>query len=119
MNKYLLIGVLAVLGAGAIYWMSGGIAPTTEESQSVPVSTSAQMLKADTPNTPVGEKPVDASHPTVQSSSASLSSVTSITVEHTQNAVDFNAPGAGTAQQKADAAAAANKAYQESKQQGH
>ena len=38
-------------------------------------------------------------------------------VEQTQNAVDFNAPGAGTADQKAGAAAAAGKAYRES--QGH
>jgi len=34
-----------------------------------------------------------------------------------QNAVDFNAPGAGTAQQKSFAAAAATKAYKESQQQ--
>lgn len=119
MNKYLVIGVLGVLIVGAVYLTKKDVAPTTQAPKSVSVSTSEQVSNAESPIASVSEKRVDASHPTVQSSNKSLSSITSTTIEQTQNAADFNAPGAGTAQQKAGAAAAANKAYQESKQQSH
>lgn len=119
MNKYLIIGALVVLAGGTFYLTRDDAAPKAQEDKSAPVSTSVPSPRIDYPAAQANEKTHEASqHPVTQASNASQSSVTSITVEQTQNAVDFNAPGAGTAQQKANAAAAATKAYQEATQQG-
>lgn len=118
MNKYLIIAILVVLVAGAVYWTSNGETPATQTTNSPSVSAVEAVTKVGTPVTNATESGKQATGAVTYISSNSQRSVTSITVEQTQNAVDFNAPGAGTAQQKAGAAAAANKAYQESKQQG-
>lgn len=118
MNKYLVIGVLLALVGGVFYLTKEDAAPKMLEDKTLPVSTSEHAPAVNPAAAQANEKVAEISHSVAQSSSESQSSVTSITVEQTQNAVDFNAPGAGTAQQKANAAAAATKAYQEAKQQG-
>ncbi len=118
MNKYLVMGVLVALIGGMFYLTRDDAVPKIQEDKTLPVSTSQAAPAVNSPVAQTNEKAAEISHSVAQLSSESQSSVTSITVEQTQNAVDFNAPGAGTAQQKANAAAAATKAYQEAKQQG-
>jgi hypothetical protein len=118
MNKYLIVAILVVIVAGAIYWTSLGETSAVHATNGSSVSTPEAAIKVDNSVTSVAETSEKTPRAATHTSSESQRSVTSITVEQTQNAVDFNAPGAGTAEQKAGAAAAANKAYQESKQQG-
>jgi hypothetical protein len=118
MNKYLVIGVLVVLMGGVFYLTRNDAAPKAQEDKTLTQSTSEHAPAVNPAAAQANEKVTEIPHPVAQSSSESQSSVTIITVERTQNAVDFNAPGAGTAPQKANAAAAATKAYQEAKQQG-
>lgn len=117
MNKYLLIGGFVAVVAGVAYVVTANKSPSVQAQNTLPIPTPEAFSKADAQlaNAPENVAAVTRSA-TRSSASESQSSLVSITVEQTQNAVDFNAPGAGTAEQKAGAAAAANKAYQEAKQ---
>jgi len=122
MNKYLIIGALIVFIGSVIYFTRTDDNPyVTPSSQNQPVLSHQQTQKIDAPaNTQTNETTVRS---VARSSSAKQISESLIIteqpqVEQTQNAVDFNAPGAGTAQQKANSANAATKAYEEAKQRG-
>ena len=111
MNKYLAIAAVLALVMIAIYVGKRDDAPVVQlrlNQQATPVE---QVLSANSAASSSVEKSLYVPQP--QALAVGQSSATN--AEQTQNAVDFNAPGAGTAQQKAGAAAAATKAYQESK----
>ena len=122
MNKYLIIGALIVFIGSVIYFTRTDDNPyITQSSQNQPASSHQQTQKIDAPaNTQTNETTINSA---ARSSIAKQIGESPIIteqpqVEQTQNAVDFNAPGAGTAQQKANSANAATKAYEEAKQRG-
>lgn len=119
MNKFLTISVVVLAIIALVYVVKQDNIPEIKAHKDAPASVTSPESKSDISIVQTAEKTPAASSSQPQSSASSELPTAAMVAEQTQNAVDFNAPGAGTAQQKAGAAAAATKAYQESKQQGH
>jgi hypothetical protein len=117
MNKFLTIGAVVVAISVAIYFEKKENSPVIPVQKYEQAATS--LPTANAPASLTAGKMANTSVTQAQSSTSSDINKPLAAIEQTQNALDFNAPGAGTAQQKAGAAAAANKAYQESKQPVH
>jgi len=116
MNKVLTLGTVVAAIIIVIYFVKRDNSTEIKIYKDDPITLAAPALNSNETNAQRAEKMETVSSAYSQSSNSSANNSSARGIEQTQNAVDFNAPGAGTAQQKAGAAAAANKAYQESKQ---
>lgn len=120
--KSLLVGGVLVAFAGAAY------VSLRDDEATLPIMAEQQAVAAEnrwkssnSVAAPVGREAVTVSankSASVQSSvNGGTVSIPAVPIEHMQNSVDFNAPGAGTATQKANAATAAGDAYKAAQEQ--